>query len=388
MRMLFVVSSDVFDAGLSIINALKHRIELNCLLTVIPHYPNMLSVSNKDFKDSQLIEAQNVNYLQRYSSFIPIESTKILATHSIKKLKLFIQSCKAISTFIMDVNPDVIVYYINPGEQWIPFLLTNNIPVISVVHDPSFHSSQTRQTFHKFIRRIVFSHIDAFFVLSNNLKSDFEHSKEVGGKPVFLSRLGRYESLCACNKYKDYHPSSKLRMLFFGRIEGYKGLKYLLLAFKMLKSENRSVELTILGRGYIEDDIIDLNSTKDLIIQNSYIEEKDLVNAINSCDIVICPYIDATQSGVIMSAFAFNKPVIATNVGGLKEMVIDGRYGRIIEPANVDALVSAILEIYDNRDILVNWRNNIMNDYEKGINSWNCISDDFVRDIQFVMSKY
>ena len=89
-----------------------------------------------------------------------------------------------------------------------------------------------------------------------------------------------------------------------------------------------------------------------------------------------------------MSAFAFNKPVIATNVGGLKEMVIDGRYGRIIEPANVDALVSAILEIYDNRDILVNWRNNIMNDYEKGINSWNCISDDFVRDIQFVMSKY
>ena len=91
---------------------------------------------------------------------------------------------------------------------------------------------------------------------------------------------------------------------------------------------------------------------------------------------MVCPYTDATQSGVIMSAFAFNKPVIATNVGGLPEMVKHGHYGLIIEARDEQSLTDAIVELWQHPAVLEQYSHEIQADYHDGELSWKAIDKD------------
>lgn len=91
---------------------------------------------------------------------------------------------------------------------------------------------------------------------------------------------------------------------------------------------------------------------------------------------MVCPYTDATQSGVIMSAFAFSKPVIATNVGGLPEMVRHQQYGMIIKEKDVDALADSIISLWNQPCLVNTYSENIKKDYDTGDLSWETIAKD------------
>ena len=69
-----------------------------------------------------------------------------------------------------------------------------------------------------------------------------------------------------------------------------------------------------------------------------YIENNILANLIRNCKFVVLPYLTATQSGCVMSTFAFNKPILATRVGDLPNEVLDGVYGFVCEPDNIEEL--------------------------------------------------
>ena len=75
------------------------------------------------------------------------------------------------------------------------------------------------------------------------------------------------------------------------------------------------------GGGKFHFDVSEYEALDYIGIRNRFIPDDEMVALIKNCAFMVCPYTDATQSGVIMSAFAFNKPVIATDVGGLPEMV-------------------------------------------------------------------
>jgi glycosyltransferase involved in cell wall biosynthesis len=108
---------------------------------------------------------------------------------------------------------------------------------------------------------------------------------------------------------------------------------------------------------------------------NRFILDEEQVSLIANCEMVVCPYIDATQSGVIMSAFGLNKPVIASNVGGLGEMFESGRHGLLVEPRNVEQLTQAILNMSD-KNILKDMSAHILEDYSSGKNSWHTIAEE------------
>ena len=95
-----------------------------------------------------------------------------------------------------------------------------------------------------------------------------------------------------------------------------------------------------------------------------------MVNLIKDCDAVICPYTDATQSGVIMTSYAFDKPVIATKVGGLPEMLNDGKTGYLIEPRNSESIYHAIMELMEHKNRLDLYQTNIHEIYRKGTKNW------------------
>ena len=97
---------------------------------------------------------------------------------------------------------------------------------------------------------------------------------------------------------------------------------------------------------------------------------------IRECEFVVVPYVDATQSGVIMSAYAYCKPCIATNVGGLPEMVNNEHNGLIVEPKDVEGLAAAIIDMHQGVEKLNSFMNAIKLEYYHGKKSWKNIVDE------------
>ena len=139
-------------------------------------------------------------------------------------------------------------------------------------------------------------------------------------------------------------------MLFFGFIRDYKGLDLLLEAFADERLQKIKLKLIIAGEFYSDkkkyDDLIDNYNLKDrLVLKTDFIPDSEVFKYFCAADIVVQPYKHATQSGVTQIAYQFNKPMIVTNVGGLAEIVPDGKAGYVVEPSPT-AIANAIFDFY------------------------------------------
>jgi glycosyltransferase involved in cell wall biosynthesis len=129
-------------------------------------------------------------------------------------------------------------------------------------------------------------------------------------------------------------------VLFFGRLLRYKGLEYLLEAFRQL--DPQKFELIIAGEGDLSEYCIEGANIRTL---NHFIPDDEMAGLFNTAHVVALPYLSASQSGVAYMAFAFEKPVIATRVGALADVVVDDTNGYLIEPRSAEALAAAIERI-------------------------------------------
>lgn len=143
-------------------------------------------------------------------------------------------------------------------------------------------------------------------------------------------------------------------LLCFGYVRAYKGLEHLL---KALPEVLRELEVTLLVAGeFYEpgtkyDDLIhELGLARHVRVIDRYIPNEEVEVYFSACDVVVCPYTSGTQSGIIQIAYSFQKPVICTNVGGLPEVVVEGKTGFIVPPRNPQALAGAILAYYRLQD--------------------------------------
>jgi glycosyltransferase involved in cell wall biosynthesis len=143
---------------------------------------------------------------------------------------------------------------------------------------------------------------------------------------------------------------SKLELLFFGFVRSYKGVDLLLEAMHFLK--DRDIFLTIAGEWWINDkkskEFIEKKQLSPKIeIANRYLKAKEVSEYFSRADVIILPYKDASGTGVIPLAYHYGKPVIATNVGGLPELVEDKISGLLIPPNDSIALAGAIEKFFD-----------------------------------------
>ncbi len=139
-------------------------------------------------------------------------------------------------------------------------------------------------------------------------------------------------------------------ILFFGRIWQYKGLEYLVRAMPQVNAQFPAAKCIIAGRG--ED--FDLyrqwmDNPAAFVIHNDWISDQQRDQLFSSCSMVVLPYIEASQSGVIPIAYAFEKPVIATRIGGLPDMIEHGQTGLLVAPGEVHALAEAICQLLRDR---------------------------------------
>ncbi|MDB6151611.1 MAG: hypothetical protein JWL90_64 [Chthoniobacteraceae bacterium] len=138
------------------------------------------------------------------------------------------------------------------------------------------------------------------------------------------------------------HREGPLSVLFFGRMLRYKGLEYLLEAFRQL--DPTRFTLTIAGEGDLSGYELDAPNIRTI---HRFITEEEMSALFNAAHVVALPYISASQSGVVYMAFAFDKPVIATCVGGIGDVVRDGINGLLVEPRSSHALAAALEQMSD-----------------------------------------
>lgn len=144
-------------------------------------------------------------------------------------------------------------------------------------------------------------------------------------------------------------PSDRY-MLFFGFIREYKGLDLLLEAMADEEVHESGVKLIVAGEFYEDEktylDIIRRHDLGDrVILHTHFIGNEDVRYYFSAASIVVQPYRSATQSGVTQVAYHFNKPMIVTDVGGLAEIVPDGKCGYVVPP-EAPAIAEAIMKFF------------------------------------------
>ena len=151
--------------------------------------------------------------------------------------------------------------------------------------------------------------------------------------------------------------ADKRYLLFFGLIRDYKGLDLLLEAFE--KVENRDLRLLVAGEFYNDKDqyrvALDRLGER-VVLHEGFVKDEDVCNYFSVADALVLPYRTATQSGVTQIAYNFSLPMVVTRVGGLPEIVTDGKVGFVCEPT-VEGIADAIERLYK-EDALVHFAEN------------------------------
>lgn len=139
-------------------------------------------------------------------------------------------------------------------------------------------------------------------------------------------------------------------ILFFGAIRDNKGLANILHAMPLIKEKNRKVKLLIIGEPYenykryrkiINDKEIEENVYEKL----EYVENEDIAKYFFATDVVVLPYNEITQSGVLQVAYAFGKPVIATDLPGFREAINQGENGYLFAPGDIRSLADRAIDL-------------------------------------------
>jgi glycosyltransferase involved in cell wall biosynthesis len=222
--------------------------------------------------------------------------------------------------------------------------------------------------------------VDAFVTMSRDVLKDV---KTLTDKPAIFTPHPIYDSYLdgvskqeACSKL-GLDPS-KNYILFFGFIREYKGLDLLLEAMADDRIMQAGIELIAAGEYYSKD--VEANNNAIIakhILQNrvhlktDFIPNNEVRYYFSAADLVVQPYKHATQSGITQIAFHFEKPMVVTNVGGLPEVVPDGKVGFVAKP-DPASIADAILKFYQPGSI-PNLRENIL--HEKRKYSWDTFTD-------------
>jgi len=211
----------------------------------------------------------------------------------------------------------------------------------------------------RFFTKLAFSQADYFNVMSKTVEEDLKlfnkgKSYKLIQHPVyniFGEKVSKTEAKEFISKEYKADVRNEKVILFFGYIRKYKGLNYLIDAMpEILRKIN--LKLLVVGEFYDDENryreqIKNLNLEENVKVISDFVPDANVKYFFSACDVVVLPYADATQSGIIQIAYYYDKPVIATDVGGLAEVVRNNETGFIIEPKSSKAVAEAVIKFYE-----------------------------------------
>jgi glycosyltransferase involved in cell wall biosynthesis len=250
---------------------------------------------------------------------------------------------RSINRILGDFSPEILhVQEVHPGYYGWPMLsFRRRVPVVLTVHDPVPHSGLfTQDNWRWKVVQWFRRRASRLIVHGPRMRAELEGlDRRIAGRIDVIPHgiLGRAridDDVTGCD------PGT---FLFFGRIEIYKGLRYLLDAGEILHHRGHAFRLVVAGTGAdLERHRERIASAAWVELIDRYISAAEVPGLFRRAMAVVLPYTDATQSGVSAMAFAFARPVVATAVGDVPDIVIDGETGLIVPPRDALPLAEAM----------------------------------------------
>jgi glycosyltransferase involved in cell wall biosynthesis len=223
-------------------------------------------------------------------------------------------------------------------------------PIIFLCHNVLPHESSV---FDRMLIKTAFDGADAFLVQSNE---DGENLQKLRDRPVMaVNPLPIYDFFDA-GRYNRQSAREKLGLdgpviLFFGYIRGYKGLADLIEALPLV-NERKPVTLLVVGEFYDKREPYDrrigeLSLQNNIRIVDEYVPNEDVEIYFKASDLCVLPYRSATQSAIVQTAYGFDKPVVVTAVGGLPDVVTDGKTGYVVPAGDTRAIADAVVRFFE-----------------------------------------
>lgn len=350
MTVAYYVQVCFLDVTIELINVLKKHVQLHVLIELTPHGKNMTVLEIDHIPEGKtLVKPEEILTKRSYELLKPYFDGAasvhfVIHSHRTGFSYSTLQASGNVWRYIKQFKPDII-HFETFGLRAIgmlPYLRSVKNVCISI-HDPVPHTGEN--TWKVSLPRKFFFNMPVkkqYLFYSKFAKKQFEdHYKKMNDARRVL-QMSPYSFL---SNLVNKDESAKKHILFFGRLSPYKGIDDLLLAMPEVFNEFPDERLIIAGKGYPGFEINEGVLTKyknNITLIDRHIANDELATLIKQAKFIVCPYKDATQSGVLMTAFGLNTPVIATNVGSFPEFIHDNVNGLLVPPNNPGKLAEGI----------------------------------------------
>lgn len=253
-------------------------------------------------------------------------------------------------------EPDILIV-----SYWIPFFalafgyilkrLNKKIKISYIIHNIEFHE---KWVFAKSLTKYAIKHADLLITLSNTV---YEHTRKLFPKMKTIKGFHPVYNCYNNNKYSNTSAKEHLRLsgkkiiLFFGYIKPYKGLELLIRSFQEVAKILNNTHLLIVGEVYgnssrYYDTIKDSGLKENITFIERFVMDDEIELYFKAADVLVLPYLQATQSGVLQIANDMELGSVVTPVGSLPDLVIDKKTGIVTEDISEQALVKSIIDFF------------------------------------------
>lgn len=306
-------------------------------LNFTTQYPDFLFPGNSQFNESP--------------AAVPYETERILS--SVNPI-----SWKKTANRIIELQPDLVIF-----KYWMPFFAPSfgsvlkrvkkklNTKAMVVCDNIIPHEGRPLD---KSLTTYFFNNVDYFMVMSKSVENDllsyFPEANYVYTPHPLFDLFG--DQISKNDAKNQLEIKEEKMMLYFGLIREYKGLDILIEAAGILKNKLQDFKILAVGDCYENPNqyikLIKTHGVEDVFdLRMEFVQNNQVNKYFSAADVIVLPYKSATQSGVVPVAYHFNTPVIVSDVGGLKEIVDEGKTGYTVQPNSKD-VADGILKFYTN----------------------------------------
>ena len=350
----------------------NHVSQQNSAILIAPAYPLRGGIASST--ERLAIELQRRGYAVtiytfslQYPSFLFPGKTQYSEDPPPPDLKIKVKinsvnplNWRAVGKEIRDLRPNIVI-----TRFWLPFMGPSLGTIIRTIQKNNFTKSlaiidniipHEKRIGDRQLAQYFVNSVDAFIVMSKAVKEEMRmFTKEKSIRYIPHPMYDNYGEHLSKEVAKDFLKLDQTQnyLLFFGFIRDYKGLDLLIEAMSDSRIKALGVKLIIAGEYYSKKEkyealIEEKKLRESLILRTDFIPNPEVRYYFCASDIVVQPYKTATQSGISQLAYYFNKPMLATAVGGLPEIVEHEKGGYVV-PVNVSSIADAIVDFYKNK---------------------------------------
>ena len=372
-RVLYYVHTYFLDSCLETLQSIKHHVDIDLLIEVSPDSRKSTVFELPETKQfnrlenlKQILSPDLWHLFQPY--FDNLSSVEVLFFKG--KSMIGLDSIKGgffLGRLIQSRNYDVVHFDTASGRaiSCLFFLKKNQLAL--TIHDPIPHvgeESLLLDLVRYFYKRQARS-ISFYSSYSSGLFK--KYNRRLNGRLTQL-RLQPYSFIA---QFKQTPIPHRRFILFFGQLSYYKGIDLLLEAIPKVLHVYPNEHFVIAGKsnGFVIDKKLLDEYPHHITFIDDYLSVEQLSQLIHASKFVVCPYREATQSGVLMTAFAMGKTVMATNIGAFREYISDGINGMLTHPEPLSIATGIMTMVASDR--YLDMEKNIASGYSKSDSNHN-----------------